>query len=252
MLWTVEELHYFVIYYTKYTLATTVIHKNKTKSPFAAKGFVSPLHLISMLNITEELVHGKFVKLSLAKLPQQSSCLITAQLLFCHCRAVIIACLDILWPQTSKKIAFAWLMHVTCAESGESMSYFSPGSSNKSTWASTHSSAFSSSSSSRGSHVCVCRQGPGAKHLINGCLRFTTSARQHKVLLRQKSWSCILPNPLEHLCPCSPMRYCLVEPGKRQTGVGLQGWKFKEQVAAINKSAAHLSAEKINSERSSG
>lgn len=36
MLRKVEELHYFVIYYTKYTLATTVTPQNKTKSPFAA------------------------------------------------------------------------------------------------------------------------------------------------------------------------------------------------------------------------
>lgn len=43
-----------------------------------------------------------------------------------------------------------------------------------------------------------------------------------------QSWSCIISNPLEHLRPRSLMRHCLVEQGKRQTGVGLQGWKFRE------------------------
>lgn len=164
---------------------------------------------------------------ALLKPPQQGSHLVRAQQLFCHRRAVIIACNDILRSRTSKKIAFAWWMHLTWVESGESMSYFSPGSPDKST-ASTHT-HIGLSSTAAAEAVCASVAGAESQtsHKWLPWVYHNCTATQGAA--ETESWSCILSNPLEHLCPRSPMRHCLVEQGKRQTGVGLQGWKFREQ-----------------------
>lgn len=108
-------------------------------------------------------------------------------------------------------------MRATWAETGESMRYFSPGSSNKSTW--MHSAA-------AGASVRVCRRGQSAKHLMNGCLWLPQLHNNTRCCKGGELKLHFAQSPPGAVVSTLPDEIPSSRAEKQQTGVGLLGWKF--------------------------